>query len=264
VIYSDYKGDTRVFGTITASGGGKFTSTSAETSVIGNVPVYREGEKPPVTAYISGPGGAAIGYAYELVGNQDVCCETTGDITWAFDRGTINQSGVITSLSGCGTGTITATSCGTTYSKQVTMPAGAWVLISSEGSYIGTAPPQEFISGGNKVVEYYECGCRKYCANTMTIREFSYGHCFDTVVCTHYGLYSPSLLPIGPPQVPTLDAICEAQSSPCSPVTSYEIAYQCCDGDVQIPEGCTYTVTEESGLNKAVPVLREHYEWRCP
>lgn len=71
------------------------------------------------------------GLPYAHVNNTFSMVNGIAPMSYSFSHGTIDSSGKITSLSGCGIATITITdACGRTATKAVTLPTGTWVLVS--------------------------------------------------------------------------------------------------------------------------------------
>lgn len=139
------------------------------------------------SAGIDGPETISVGAVYHVVGVQGMCCEWSWSVGAQFE---ISESGTKTSImitggiSGCGTGTITATSdTGYSVSKDIRFPSGVWVfkgrswtgpLSNVADSYsCGAWPPgppvycmhdERYSSGaGSGLVRYYMW--TGYCAN---------------------------------------------------------------------------------------------------
>jgi hypothetical protein len=155
-IWSDYKGDKRVFAVVSASGGQTFTFATTTGSTKAMAPVNSLGD---------GKGFFSV----SITANQATAtstgtfCSCTG--VWSISGGgTISPSGLITPGTGCGTGTVTY-SCGSlSATAQYKYGNGAWILSES---YFDSRIPTDYlysqtIGGGaadlTKIVESYGDG----------------------------------------------------------------------------------------------------------
>lgn len=139
VLWSDYKGDTRVFATVTATGGHEYESSSVNNSTMA-----------PADIYVAGTQSATI--AVSIYGTQatavisGVYCPCEG--VWSISNGTISQSGVIESTSGCGTVTVTYTCGDLEGSTSFKMSRGAWITTSCYENLTVTATNSCTTGGG--------------------------------------------------------------------------------------------------------------------
>lgn len=272
-VWSDFKGDERIFARITASGGRTFDSNIDEVGREKSEQVYIIGERYE-PEWIEGPGSAYVGAAFSYRGVGDKCCEES--VEWSFSNGSISDSGVITSISGgCGMGNVTATRCGASISVPVRLPSGSWILESVVGTYTGVDPPGEYISGDTKIMEYYTCACGLTATFVYKCSWLNGAGCCREQFTESLTLYGANMYPIGPPQVPTLDARCLSQEISCGDGKTITSSYTACTGcyiDQNAscnPSGSkgvltTHSYTAPTGFAKASPQRREIYRWECP
>ena len=103
---------------------------------------------------VSGPDAATVGASYSLTNG-------VAPISWSYDSGTINSSGTITAITGCGPGVVTGTDvCGNTASKSVRNPNGQWTeVIGWADNHLCaltyTQDTSEYIIG---LYKYYDLG----------------------------------------------------------------------------------------------------------
>lgn len=98
---------------------------------------------------ISGPDAPTDGDQYTASGGAE-------PYTWSIGKGSITQDGVVTASGQCGEATVSATdNCGNTGTKDVRLPSGGWVLVSSTGYGCNSC---EVTSGTTKTVY-----CWTYC-----------------------------------------------------------------------------------------------------
>lgn len=117
-VWSDYKGDERVFAVVKASGGHRFIPS-----------IVDEATDHQATKYYLGTLGATV--SVSISGGQATAtitgthCPCTG--VWTISSGTITQSGGIDLDSGCGMATVTYTCGDLSATAQVKMNNGRWV-----------------------------------------------------------------------------------------------------------------------------------------
>ena len=182
-VWSDYKGDERVFAEVVASGGHKFTTTFTASSTKVMAPVFLIGD---------GKGTATV----NIIGNQATATVTGTSCScegiWSISGGgTISGSGVITPGSGCGTGTVTY-SCGSlTATAPYKYASGTWVLTDC---YFDSSVPSSYlqtIGGGasdlTKIVEYY--GDSSYNSSGSPFQQWNENQkkCIDATSGVHCG-----------------------------------------------------------------------------
>lgn len=106
----------------------------------------------PDTMTVTGPYAATVGAQYTAVISGPSGFISCADpvIEWSFSGGAINESGIITDITGCGTETVTATVSGGGFtlsgSMQVKLPIGQWVQVSYENCL-----------PGHEITTYYYC-----------------------------------------------------------------------------------------------------------
>jgi hypothetical protein len=116
---------------------GESSETHADLPVKWSCPEDPEG-------VIIGSDTVTVGAGYSVSlssGELEVCT----DISWSFDGGTISSDGVVTAITGCGSGTITATyngKCGGSLnlSKTVRLPSGKWIAEYYAEQFEGLQP----------------------------------------------------------------------------------------------------------------------------
>lgn len=105
--------------------------TGASDEDYDDLPIMYSGT-PPNLLTVTGPDAATVGaeYDYTIAGLEGFIPCDEYEIEWSFTGGTI-VNGKITSITGCGTETITATVSGGGFelsgSKKVRLPSGMWV-----------------------------------------------------------------------------------------------------------------------------------------
>lgn len=152
-VWSDYKGDTRVTALVRVSGGDTTTSTITESGQAGNVPLYYPGDGGISDIVVTGPEGCTVGAGYSFTGGTGSGCPQT--VSWSMSGGTINGSGVVTSISGCGMGSVTATlgPSGKTNTLAVRLPSGIWVTTYSFHAQFGDT----HVGTGSCGTGYFDC-----------------------------------------------------------------------------------------------------------
>lgn len=248
VVWSDYKGDERVFATVTASGGHQRMFNSAASHTETQAQIYVQGVKPPVTLAITGPDAYGGPGAYSVVGNSDVCCDDINPIVWSYPTG-------------CGVDLVRATTaCGDVLEKEVRMPAGVWTLTGSCATSCGlAATPVEYIQGTTKITEVIAdvWGGPNSCG-VMTVdiwNEPGPIRCQRGIqlnTCTYYDITLNCGSSCGGPTVPYTPST----TDPAPTTGSYEACIDNANGGT-----VTYSITHQH----VVGVLqRRTYTWSCP
>lgn len=131
---------------------------------------------------ISGTENIIVGSTYTATGGKE-------PYTFSVSCGSINSSGVITSVTGCcGAGTVGVTDkCGQTASMVVRYAAGTWSLVSTTGSWgcqpCGACVDRSVISGSSRVIS--SCCNNDSYGNIGTCAEPSGGYTFLTGTKTY-------------------------------------------------------------------------------
>ena len=128
IVWSDYKGDERVFAKIVATGGHSFTYVGTNKSTQTNVPIFVSGIENTVdTRSVSGPDEYTNPADYKLVGSTPSCSGSSPQ--WTYPQVS------------CGTGEVVYTDGISTFRKQVRLPTGHWcttaISNATDNTYTG-------------------------------------------------------------------------------------------------------------------------------
>lgn len=161
-------------------------------------------------------------YSYQL-SDGDVTC---GVPVWTMSGGTINQSGTVLSITGCGMGSISLSFSeqGPTATKQIRLPTGAWILMSEDH----TVP--------------YTCGWSA--GNGMYVCWGTFEKVIDNVRIVQYG------------NTTNLDTVCPSYCLPSELGLFYE--YESCASDGGGRIHTTYP------LKMCYVMAIYRYRWGCP
>lgn len=115
------------------------------------ISVYMFGDEPAALT-VSGSDTPTIGSVYSAAGGQ-------GTVIFSGNGITLNSSGEVTAIPGCGMGSITVTdACGATATKSVRLPSGVWVTDTDNVYYsgYGSFPSHTEIVGTQRITEWGE------------------------------------------------------------------------------------------------------------
>lgn len=212
ILWSDYKGDERVFATVTAKGGQRFEYNSTASSVEVDAPIHLLGAQTGASLSITSSTGEAIdvGTVLTLVGDDDSCC-SVNSITWGVSGFSYTESSsaiTVTAISGSGMTTVTATKCATA-SASFRLPTGVWC--TTDTYYDNPDSPGAVITCTN--TDQYTL-CTEYSGDTRVIT--SWGR-YPYLSPAYYG-GTPASPQTAPPSRSTNGdaANCSCQNGPSS------------------------------------------------
>lgn len=138
-VWSDYKGDQRVFATVSATGGHDFSISQTYESKANNVIIYQMGTPNKTISVGLAAGGGGIAVQVAVTGIGCAC-----DVTLSISGGGSIVNGIIVDGAGCGTGVVTATCGGLTATVEYRYPSGQWETVSDWTSARYDAQPGDY------------------------------------------------------------------------------------------------------------------------